>query len=367
MSLEYTQIPVLDWTLAQRDKPLFLVELRNAMINVGFLYLSNHPVPMDLVDKVIDYTPKFFALPKEVKDSVDMANSPHFHGYLRVGGETKDGNPDTREQFNFGGDRECHYADGQPEYLKLQGDALWPNDAVLPGYRNTMLDYYQRLEVMAWQFMSYVSEALGLQPDELWSLFGDDRSILQPRCKLLRYPASPPGFTGRGSGIAPHHDNSLLTYLLQCTEEHDVLQVRNHSGDWVHVPPIRGTFVINLGKALEKATRGVLHATIHQVLSPPVGARYSIGFFSSLAMHVRIADLNFQFPEHIWDMKRARDRRTGKDPNEEYVFAKKDHDMAAEVVLDDKIKTHPMATLKFYPNLFDKYYPNGLPAHLVAH
>ncbi|KAJ6520413.1 Clavaminate synthase-like protein [Mycena sanguinolenta] len=366
MSLEYTEIPVLDWTLARRDKALFLTELRNAMINVGFLYLSNHPIPMDLVDKVIDLTPKFFDLPQEMKNAVDMNKSPHFHGYLRVGGEAKDGHPDTREQFNFGGDRTCRYEEGKPEYLKLHGSALWPEDAVLPDYRHTMLDYYERLEDLSWEFLAYVSEALGLQPHELWSLFDPDRSKMQPRCKALRYPACPPGPSGRGLGIAPHCDNSILSYLLQASDQH-VLQVQNHSGDWVFVPPIKGTFVVNLGRALEKATRGVLTATKHQVISPPVGARYSIAFFSSLAMHIRIAEVKFDFPQEVWDMKKARDKRTGKDSEKEFVFAPKDYELAAEFELDKKIRNHPLATMRYYPNLFDKYFPNGLPAHLIAH
>ncbi|KAF7337748.1 Clavaminate synthase-like protein [Mycena sanguinolenta] len=360
MSLEYTEIPVVDWTLAQRDKPLFLTELRNAMINVGFLYLSNHPIPMDLVDKVIDLTPKFFELPQEVKNSIDMSKSPHFHGYLRVGGEANDGHPDTREQFNFGGDRTCRYEEGEPEYLKLHGSALWPEDAVIPGFRHTMLDYYQRLEDMSWEFTAYVSEALGLQPHELWSLFDPDRSKLQPRCKALRYPACPPGSSGSGLGITPHCDTGVLSYLLQASDQH-VLQVQNHSGNWVSVPPSKGTFVINLGRALEKATRGVLPATMHQVISPPVGARYSIAFFSSLAMHIRIAEVKFDFPQEVWDMKKARDKRTGKDSEKEFEFTPKDYELAAELELDKKIKFHPLATMRYYPNLFDKYFPNGLP------
>ncbi|KAJ7700880.1 hypothetical protein B0H17DRAFT_1327885 [Mycena rosella] len=363
MSLDYTQIPVVDWTLAQRDKPLFLSQLRGAMINVGFLYLSNHPVPMDLVDRVTALTPKFFALPQAVKDSVDMANSAHFHGYLRVGGD--DGNPDTREQFNFGGDRVCRYKEGEPEYLKLHGDALWPDDAVLPGYRETMLDYYKRLEDMSYELTSYISEALGLQAHELHELFGSDRSKLQPRCKALRYPASPPGTTGVGSGIGAHADNSLLTYLLQVTEQ-SCLQVMNHSKEWVPVPPIRGTFVINLGRALEKVTHRVVIATTHRVLSPSgTDARYSLGFFSSLAMHIRAADMKFEFPPEVLDMKRARDERIND--TTEFRYTEKDHRLAGDVVLEEKIKTHPMATLRFYPSLFGKFFPDGLPKHLVAH
>ncbi|KAJ7062922.1 hypothetical protein C8F01DRAFT_108092 [Mycena amicta] len=356
MSLEFDEIPILDWSLAKRDKPAFLLQLRNAMINVGFVYLSNHSVPMDLVDNVCKLTKDFFALPQAVKDEIDMSQSPHFHGYLRVGGV--DGHKDTREQFNFGGDRVCRYEEGAPEYLKLQGNALWPKDDALPGFRKVILEYYEYLETLSFEFTACVSEALGLGPDALYELYGSDRSKLQPRCKLMLYPA------GVHSGISPHFDKSILTYLLQ-VDEQPGLEVLNHSGEWVKTPPVRGTFVINLGSALEKATQGVLTSTVHRVEPPPSGARCSIAFFSSLAMHIRIADVKYEFPEEVLAMKKAREERTGK--RTDFRFTENDRLEAAEAVLEEKIKTHPLATLRFYPKLFDKYYPQGLPAHVPAH
>ncbi|KAJ7290221.1 hypothetical protein C8J57DRAFT_338678 [Mycena rebaudengoi] len=366
MSLEFTEIPIVDWSMAQRDKPLFLMHLRRAMVNVGFLYLSNHPVPMDLVDKVIDLTPKFFALPQKAKDEIDMGNSAHFHGYLRVGHEVvgPDGNLHSREHFNYAADRVCRYSEGKPEYLKLHGDALWPAEDLLPGFRKTMLDYYAHLEKLSYQFTSYVAEALGLESHELEALFDPDRTKLQPRCKLLCYPPSDPGADGVGSGIEAHADNSLLTYLLQASDQPG-LQVMNHSGNWVPVPPIKGTFVINLGRALEKATHRIAIATVHRVLSPPDLPRYSVGFFSSPAMHVKLADINLQFPQEVLDMKKARDERTGD--KTEVKYTANDYKIAGEAVLEEKIRTHPMSTARFYPSLFDKFYPNGLPEYLRGH
>jgi isopenicillin N synthase-like dioxygenase len=123
-SLNYTEIPMVDWSLSTTNKSLFLLRLRRAVVNVGFLYLSNHPIPTDIVDKVIEITPTFFMLPQEAKDAIDMANSAQFLGYERVGHETvgRDGNRHSSERFMFGGDRVCRYEDGQPEYLKFHGD-----------------------------------------------------------------------------------------------------------------------------------------------------------------------------------------------------------------------------------------------------
>jgi hypothetical protein len=76
-----------------------------------------------------------------------------------------------------------------------------------------MLEFYKCLEDLSWEFTGYVSQALGLEAQELYSLFDSDRSKLQPRSKLMSYPPSPPGTTGVGSGIGPHPDKSLLTYV----------------------------------------------------------------------------------------------------------------------------------------------------------
>ncbi|KAJ7778683.1 hypothetical protein DFH07DRAFT_1033389 [Mycena maculata] len=324
MSLEYTEIPVIDWTLAERDKPLFLKQLRGAMINVGLLYLSNHPVPIDLVDRVVHRTPKFFNLPQAIK--IQESATCVSEAIPATGTQT--------HANNFGGDRVCRFEEGKPENLKLHGDALWPENDHLPRFRETMLDYYTRLEDLSWAF---TSQALGLEAHELHHLFGSDRSKLQPRCKLLRYPPGPPGTTGTASGIRPHcrpHiDNSFLTYLLQrqsslglrskTTPETGCLS-RLFAGPLLsisgEVTLLSANFIAvrNLGPALQTTHRLAI-ATMHRVISPFEVRRHSIGFFSSLAMHVRIADVQFECTQfkylsspqmEVLDMKKARDVRT---------------------------------------------------------
>lgn len=82
-------------------------------------------------------------------------------------------------------------------------------------------------------------------------------------------------------GVGPHKD-PWLTFLLQVN---DVLglQVQNHKGDWIDVPPTEGTFVVNIGLGIEAVTRGVAVATTHRVINPPPGSipriRYVLCFF----------------------------------------------------------------------------------------
>ncbi|KAJ3843597.1 hypothetical protein F5878DRAFT_706722 [Lentinula raphanica] len=355
--LDYYDIPVIDWELSVTDKPLFLRQLRDAMINIGFLYLANHPVPKEAIARVKEMAPKFFELSQKTKDELDMKNSMHFHGYLKVSGATLSNDASVREQFNFGGARVCSWKEGEPEYLKLHGEALWPPEQELPGFRDTMLTYYDHVEDLSYRFTRLVSEALGLGPDALDVFFDQDHGNLQPRCKILRYPGTPDG--SPGSGIAAHVDGSFLTYLLQATD-HRTLEVKNLSGEWIPVPPIENTFVINLGKTLEKATRRVLPATPHRVLSPIGDPRFSVAFFSSIGHEVRIAEHYLPFPQEVLDMKYARDKKLGVDSH--FEFSEKDMDLAGEVVLARKLRSHADVTERFYPNLFSKYYPNGRPA-----
>jgi hypothetical protein len=79
------------------------------------------------------------------------------------------------------------------------------------------------------------------------------------------------------------------------------------------VPPIPGTFVVNIGRgeiillvvishseidptALEYVTQNILRATTHRVLSPQPGPgmlsmpRYSVAFFQNIGLDVKLAD-----------------------------------------------------------------------------
>lgn len=67
--MTFTSIPILD--LSQADdpetKPVFLEELRHALMEVGFLYLRNVGIPDELFARVIQQGKAFFELPMEEK------------------------------------------------------------------------------------------------------------------------------------------------------------------------------------------------------------------------------------------------------------------------------------------------------------
>ncbi|KAJ7134006.1 hypothetical protein C8R43DRAFT_1133024 [Mycena crocata] len=352
MSLPHSEIPLLDWTLSQRDRPAFIAQLRGMLINGGFVYLEKTPVPTEVVDKMVDSTAQFFGLPSDVKDAVDMNSTAHFNGYLRRGSVE---NP-TREQFNYGDDGVSH-EQGTPVYHKIHGGTPWPDDALFPGCRASMMEYYRHLKSMGLQFTTFVAEALGLAPDAFEPLFEPDVAKRQFRCKLLRYPTCPPSTTG----FVPHTDSNFLTFLLQASDEPG-LELQKPSKEWYTAPPIQGTFIVLVGRVLEKVTQGLVKAPMHRVISPTKGARHSVGFFEGVAADTRVADAiaKFEFPQEVLDMKRARQEREGDAA--EFRLTETDHMPAGEVVLNFKLRAHPLVAYKFYPTLFPKFYPDGLPA-----
>lgn len=83
----FDTIPVLplSYALDPSTKPKFLQDLRHALLNVGFLYLSETGLPDQLIKDVIRECQGFFKeLPQEEKERIEMKNEKSFLGWSRV-------------------------------------------------------------------------------------------------------------------------------------------------------------------------------------------------------------------------------------------------------------------------------------------
>ena len=80
--MSFDAIPVLDLSRSQHaaTKPAFLADLRRALLEVGFLYISNTDINQTLVEDVISNGKAFFELPDEAKLAIQMKNAPSFLG-----------------------------------------------------------------------------------------------------------------------------------------------------------------------------------------------------------------------------------------------------------------------------------------------
>lgn len=97
----FTNLPILNMALAQcpQTKPQFLSELRDALVRVGFFYLTNHQLPDDVQQEAMQQAGAFFALPMDTKLKVDRIHNRHFFGYSRSASEITEGEADYSEGF----------------------------------------------------------------------------------------------------------------------------------------------------------------------------------------------------------------------------------------------------------------------------
>jgi isopenicillin N synthase-like dioxygenase len=83
----FDALPILPLAhaLDPATKPKFLADLRHALLNVGFLYLSETGLPEQLVQDVIRECRGFFKnLPLAEKEKIEMKNEKSFLGWSRV-------------------------------------------------------------------------------------------------------------------------------------------------------------------------------------------------------------------------------------------------------------------------------------------
>ncbi|KAH6667099.1 2OG-Fe(II) oxygenase superfamily [Verticillium dahliae] len=253
MKDEFTKVPVVDYSLSQHPagKAEFLSQLRNAIVNVGFFYLSNHSIPEEVQQAVLEQTNAFFSLPLQKKLDIDMAHSKHFLGYNGMNSEKTVAITGQNESVFFGPE----YPPPHPAelaYLNLHGPSQWPDQNAVPDFRQAVETYRSAVQDLATSFISLTSEALGLEANSFSWLFEDTPFS---RLNLRMYPAPLEESNGGARhGIAPHKDSSFMTYLLQ-GGDHNWLEVQNRRGNWIAVPANPRTLVVNIAACLEIYTR----------------------------------------------------------------------------------------------------------------
>ncbi|KAI3406289.2 hypothetical protein KGF56_000769 [Candida oxycetoniae] len=363
--MSFQNIPILDLEDAfnSTTKPLFLQQLRDAMINVGFLLLKNYesvgPSKEDFAN--IKYqSERFFALPDEVKLEIEMIKSPHFLGYTRLANEITASHTDWREQIDLGTELPPP-KEGEPIYKNIEGPNLWPDEEKIPNFRKNVEDYIAKMTNLSRVFRTLVLESIGLEKTVLDGYFKPNQ---QCKMKLIAYPDSS-ALTNAESvalddspstnqGVGPHRDSDLITYIFQATEHQNSLQVQNFQGKWITVPNIPNHLVVNNGQTMEAITQGVCKATIHRVLIPEPGSgtRISVPFFQTIDLDCTKTAVE-NIPQEIIKLKEIRDKKI-KDWAVDVGFQFKPNinkEPVGHAVFRNRIKSHQDVASRWYPDI----------------
>lgn len=268
-------LPIIDVSALVAGKPgaaeAVAREVGKAAREIGFFYVAGHDIPALTIDHVFDTARRFFALPLEKKQEVAFALSKHNRGFIALKGESLDPSKpaDLKEGFNIGLD----LAPDDPRILAgepFRGLNLWPD---MPGFRETMLDYFARVLALGRLLQRAVAVDVGLPED----FFEDKLDQSLSTLRMLHYPPQPPAIEEGQLGAGEHTDYGCLTLLM--TDDVGGLEVRKRDGTWLAAPPIPNVYVCNIGDCLMRWTNDVYVSTPHRVVNRSGRERYSIPFF----------------------------------------------------------------------------------------
>ncbi|KAI8920890.1 hypothetical protein DFJ77DRAFT_447739 [Powellomyces hirtus] len=228
--------------------------------------------------KVFNAAQEFFALPDDVKNKIPIRAGGFTRGYIPIGGESGSQAVEVKEAFSYG----YPWPSTRTPENSLQGPNEWPDArAVSPNWQKTLEEFYAGMVQVAEAVTRALSVALGMDAEYFPSFCkeGDTISLM----RLFHYfpyeKADGSGLAAAGAriGSSAHTDWGFLTLVLQ-QEGVTGLQVADTNGEWIDVPPVAGTFIVNAGDYLSLMTRGRVKSPLHRVVTSDK-ERLSLVFF----------------------------------------------------------------------------------------
>jgi len=275
------QVPAIDITPfvtngSLRAREQVARELRKACVDVGFFYLSGHGFTTQDLDDAIEWGHRFFELPLDVKMRFG-SQAPGQPGYMRIGGLNPEANPDKAADLKERFVMSRELLPGEPsEGWRSAGLSQWPDESVLPGFSAFMKEQIARRVGLAQSLARALAMSLELAED-----YFDQAFRYMGVVSIINYypPLDPAKLEKTQWSFSPHTDYGGFTLLSQ--DSLGGLQVRNSAGEWIDVPPISGTLVVNIGDLFATWTNDLYTSNLHRALNVSSKARISIPFFAS--------------------------------------------------------------------------------------
>jgi len=267
-------------------------QLREISETIGFFYLEGHDVPPQVMQAAFAQSKRFHEQPLEVRRQLPKRRPKLPIGYLALEDqEPVPGQPphNLSSSYLFYMERGPNDPVVNPEDpFRLPN--VWPD--WMPGFREQVLDYYQRVEKLALKLMPLWARALDLPADYFEPYFTNPWLSMG----LTWYPPRAVS-KDRVFGIKPHTDNTIMTLLT--TDDVPGLAVRMPSGRWRLADPRPGAFVVNTGNSLSRWTNGRFLSTKHHVINSTGEGRYSIPTFFGANLDAEIRCVpTCDTPEH---------------------------------------------------------------------
>jgi isopenicillin N synthase-like dioxygenase len=266
-------------------------ELVQALEQWGFVTLVNHGISKEAIHSALGVSRQFFSLDESSKNRCAYRGHDCNCGYIGVGQESHaTGAADAKETFDVGPEPVSPGGCGDG------GDTPWPRDEEQDGFsgerfKATLVSYFEECNHLQLHLLKLIAVGLGLPSSDYLAAQCDERHC---NLRLLHYP-SHRFKVSHGTRLkatadnnkqldervivrgARHTDFGTLTLLAQDDVGGLRVQPRRHpmgepsDAPWIHVAPVEGALVLNVGDMLQRWTNDRLVATPHQVVSvlPP--------------------------------------------------------------------------------------------------
>ncbi|KAG5388492.1 hypothetical protein IGI04_030033 [Brassica rapa subsp. trilocularis] len=159
-----------------------------------------------------------------------------------------------------------------------------------------------RLENLAEDLLDLLCENLGLEKGYLKKVFHGTKGPTFGT-KVSNYPPFPgPEMI---KGLRAHTDAGGIILLFQDDKVSGLQLLKD--GDWIDVPPLNHSIVINLGDQLEVITNGKYKSVMHRVVTQKEGNRMSIASFynpgsdAEISPASSLASKETEYPSFVFD------------------------------------------------------------------
>lgn len=260
------------------ERIAFEAALMAGLTRFGFIILTDHGIPVPLIERAYALAAELFAW----DDPAKHRYAKGMRGYTPFGTEhARDSQlPDLKEFWQIG--RETAPA-GAPD-----GDFppnVWPESA--PEFHRIFVDLFAALDTAGRELLSALAPGLGLPRGAFDPMVRDGTSIL----RVLHYPPIPGDAPEGAVRSAAHEDINFLTLLVAAKGAG--LQLLDRDGSWLPIETDPTNLIVDSGDMMQRLTGGVIPSTTHRVVNPsgPNVSRYSMPFFMHPASHVSLATL----------------------------------------------------------------------------
>ncbi|KAK4777364.1 hypothetical protein SAY87_017551 [Trapa incisa] len=246
--------PVINMeTLNGEKRAITMEKIKDACENWGFFEIVNHGIPHELMDTVEKLTKGHYKTCMEQRFRELVAS----RGLEGVDSEVTD--IDWESTFFI-----RHLPDSNISQIPDLEDS----------YRAAMKEFVGRLEKLAEDLLDLFCENLGLEKGYLKKAFYGARGPTFGT-KVSNYPPCPKPELIKG--LRAHTDAGGIILLFQDDKVSGLQLLKDDQ--WVDVPPMRHSIVINLGDQLEVITNGKYKSVLHRVVAQTDGNRMSIASF----------------------------------------------------------------------------------------